>query len=373
MDEDDKLTSQAIEADPWNAGPRSAASLQDDLVLEPIPTAVREPEVLAVRVSELAKLVEAEPGFSGDIAASRQDTLTPAMQSVSGPEEAAALGRMNDAETQDYAAHLGTLAAISLDASGQHDDADALRLEAQARTEIANNFRNPTPTNDGPGSGIEQPSSEPDGQADFRQDAEAAARANGFGPTATLVFMENTDKAPDMIGTNPEIVFEEARASVAPGGNDYSALHAQPMPEQAEPAAQFLDLSNEQQPEATMTRGITLGMGPGGATIMEVNHSPNVQEADAALEATNYAAPFRPGTQGMEEVAEAPQAATAEQYTQTGREAVAELPAAETPTQGRGWLTDFLAETKDEIEGDRGGAENEASHEPTEAFRSFGR
>jgi hypothetical protein len=75
----------------------------------------------------------------------------------------------------------------------------------------------------------------------------------------------------------------------------------------------------------------------------------------------------------MEEVAEAPQAATAEQYTQTGREAVAELPAAETPTQGRGWLTDFLAETKDEIEGDRGGAENEASHEPTEAFRSFGR
>ncbi len=363
---------------------------EDDLTLEPITA----PTDLNVRTDELVKLAGMENHPATETAARNIGVLSQAADSATSPQEAETLGRMKNAAEQDFAAHVGTIAAASLDSTGQHEDAAALRVEAGARTEIAAGLRGgPSPSGPAPGA----PETPPQGpaQPDFRADAEAAARANGFGPTAQTIFVQDTNAEPK--GTNPEIVFEENRAAIAPGGNDYADLRAaatvqSPVAE----APADLDLEEARRPEATMTRGLSIGMGPGGAVLMEINHSPYAEPAPDPAEP----APIRPGQEAAEETKtfsiedflqriergdadsnEAParnagqEAAgpsiPAERFVDAAREVASARPAEEAETKTLS-VAEFLENITREVAGNEGGG-NEASEGAAPAFRSFGR
>ena len=142
------------------------------------------------------------------------------MEKADSPTEREALTRSGKAAEQDYTAQLATLAAFAVEDHGQHEDAAALRFEAEARREIADGLRSgPNGPDPAPEGRDETP---PPPAPDFKHDAEQAARSFGFGATATLVFPQQ--EQPAMSGTNPDIVEEQRRRSVAPGGNDYTEL-----------------------------------------------------------------------------------------------------------------------------------------------------
>ena len=124
-------------------------------------------------------------------------------------------------------------------------------------------------------------------------------------------------------GTNPDIIFDENRESVRPGGHDYSSLQGagagveafeadlqaagravdapqmQAAPE-IDTEAHLAKLDSAAQPQETMTRAVGIAPSPSGSVLYEYNHSPQdegVREAkEAALEASNYAAPLHPST-----------------------------------------------------------------------------
>jgi hypothetical protein len=98
---------------------------------------------------------------------------------------------------------------------------------------------------------------------DFERDAEAAAKGFGFGKMAGLV------RAADVpVGTNPTIVAEQNRRSVAPGGNDYASLQT---PAAGLSKVKGLDEPSRPntQPNATMTRGVIPVPTPAGTVLMD--------------------------------------------------------------------------------------------------------
>lgn len=243
----------------------------------------------------------------------------------------------------------------------------------------------------------------------------------------------NSPKGPDMQGTNPNIVFEEARDSVQPGGKDYSTLQQQPAPAasiEEEPQRQASQVAAAElghdadgpnvggadRPEPTKTRAITLGQAPGiGLTIDEVNldrrdtgvdralvreaelaEAGRVAEALAADQAQGQQAPEPdavridqepPSVAGLdnEPTVQEVRQAEAEQRdaeASTKRQA-AELPGAENrevasevatdwAAQARAALSSIKAEKAALEEGNEQGNSQDGGRGYTAAFRSFG-
>jgi hypothetical protein len=252
----------------------------------------------------------------------------------------------------------------------------------------------PRPDNELPGGGSAPAEVTPANvKADFRADAEAAARANGFGPTAAVVHMEAMTAEPG--STNPGIVFEENRAAVAPGGNDYSVLREPPTlaAEQAGPSDTQQPPETQYKPQETMTRALTVGIAPEGMVLSEVSQDLRAHIAEAALQATGYAEPFRPGSEAQQEAAATEQPTEQEIHQ---REAVQqdleastkrqadELPGAENlaPASEGGSVADQFRAAYESIKAEKSALEegNEQGNSQDQgggngaaaAFRSFG-
>ncbi len=160
---------------------------------------VSRPDDLAERIDQLVTLTETGQSRAHESYLANQALLEDAAGQASGELGRDAIATIKEAGRQDYAAHLATVAAVRLEDRGDHHDADAMQKEVAARREIAADMRgslNAEPTAPEP----------PNGD-----------RPRGYFP-----------KGDDMSGANPDIVFEETRESVQPGGNDYSALRQQP-------------------------------------------------------------------------------------------------------------------------------------------------
>jgi hypothetical protein len=246
--------------------------------------AATRPDDMAERIDQLVTLTDTGQSRAHEGYLANQALLSDAITRASSELGREALTTMRDAARQDYAAHLATVAAVRLEDHADPADADAMQKEATARREIAAGMRaDPTPEPPAP-----QPPSGDRPRGDFAKDH-------------------------DMSGTNPDIVFEDARQSVQPGGNDYSALHQQPaavavlQEEPQRPAANVAaaELSNTDdaalepmpephrpantEPNATQTRALGVGIGPSGLETFEyqqpINHdapaaAPEPQQAE---------------------------------------------------------------------------------------------
>jgi hypothetical protein len=96
---------------------------------------------LADRIDMLAKVTGERGGIADQAYRLAQSMRRDEIARTDDPARLDALTRDSGAAGQEYAAYLATLSGVQLDAAGQHDDADAMRREAETRREIAAELR----------------------------------------------------------------------------------------------------------------------------------------------------------------------------------------------------------------------------------------
>jgi hypothetical protein len=270
--------------------------------------AVSRPDDLAERIDQLVTLTGTGQSRAHEGYLANQALLEDAARRASSDLGRAAVTTMREAARQDYAAHLATVAGVRLEDHADPADAEAMRKEAAARREIAAGMRlDPNP---------EPPAPEP---------------PNGDRPRGDFA------KDRNMSGTNPDIVFEDGRQSVQPGGNDYSALQQQPAAvataQEEEPQRQAVKVTAAElsqtddaalepmpepfrpantEPNATQTRALGVGIGPSGLETFEYQQPIN-HDAPAATP--------EPPRQAEPEATPAPEMATEQQQPAAERDA----------------------------------------------------
>jgi hypothetical protein len=240
----------------------------------------------------------------------QQATLGDQISREADPEKRAELRTEREAQGNEYASKLSAGLALVLEASGQYDDAKDMRLAAETRAEIAAELRQPS---------TEPPEHDRAAQirADFARDAAAVGREIGLGPTAETVYVA--------------------------------------------------EMEEPWRPEASLTRGVVMGMAPGGGAVLQevVQSQPDkiiVENGPTEAEAAHDALLTRLGDESSkrQEAEDAALRGGGDQHTKAAS-VLAEL--------------DAFVKDATEKHAETPAPENEQGQEASHAaaFRSFGR
>jgi len=214
------------------------------------------------------------------------------------PEKRAELRHEREAQGHEYAAGLADQIGGKVLGRGDLDDARDLHQLGELHREIAGALRTP------PEKGPPERSSSEQTKADFARDA---AAVSGLGPSAQTVHVEEVPVRPTAREALAEVrrEAEQDREAAGPG---------------------------PQRPEATLNRGVSVGVGPGGAVLVEINRDrPDVQPIAAGQAQDSQAAYDRSESGAREQRAELDAAHGVGEATpsagprQTAREALAEV------------------------------------------------
>ncbi len=144
------------------------------------------------------------------------------------PDQRQELRNEREAVAHEYAGQLAERIAGAAGLSGQRETSDELKRFAGIQREIATAIREPEKTP--PGKSREEI------RQDFSADAAEVGRNIGMGQSARTIHIDERGPA---------------------------------RPQDATPS--LLSPSEPQRPEPTLTRGVSVGVGPGGATLVEIN------------------------------------------------------------------------------------------------------